>query len=75
MLHFLKCPVEMFTLFSVIHGGYSMGTHWVSLLIFLLKKIVEISMPCKALATGFMGIGPMHGIEHGPPHSSKAQPP
>jgi hypothetical protein len=27
----------IFTLFSVIHGGYSMGTHWVSL-IFLLRN-------------------------------------
>ncbi len=56
----------IFTLFSTIHGVYSMGTHWVSL-IFLLKKIVAISMPCKALGAGFMGMGPMHGIEHGPP--------
>lgn len=68
-----EMPTGIFTLLSVIHGGYSMGTHWVSL-IFLLQQSWQSLCLARPLGAGFMELGPCMELSMGP-HSSKAQPP
>ncbi len=60
-----EMPTGIFTLFSMIRGGYTMGTHWVSL-IFLLKKSWQSLCLVKLLGAGFMGMGPCMELSMGP---------
>ncbi len=52
-----EMPADIFTLFSMIHGGYSMGAHWVSLIL-LLKKSWQPLCPVKPLGPALWEWGP-----------------